>query len=216
MNEKGQMKLYTSTGTRKFIEDCNKYDVGLMMVAPTWRNPSNWPYFAVDNGCYSAHVRNVDWPESDFIRMLNRIKESGLRPDFIVIPDKVADAEKTLELADRWVSDLRDRYPDFPKYMTVQDGMEPSDVEPYLSSIDGIFVGGTLDWKLDTMRTWCQLAHDRGIGCHVGRIGPIKRMFLAELSGADSIDSTTWVQVRGGIERYVGSYKKQTKLEVSE
>lgn len=42
-------------------------------------------------------------------------------------------------------------------------------------------------------------------------------MMICELAGADSIDSTTWVQNKGGIDHYVGGYKAQTRItEVNE
>ena len=72
--------------------------------------------------------------------------------------------------------------------------------------IDGIFLGGTMEWKLETMHEWAKYAHMRGIKCHVGRIGPVRRMLLAELAGADSIDSTTWVQRKGVFRKYIEGY----------
>ncbi len=69
-----------------------------------------------------------------------------------------------------------------------------------------------MGWKMDTMKDWVTYAHEYGLKCHVGRIGPIQRMMICELAGADSIDSTTWVQNKGGIDRYVGGYKAQRRI----
>lgn len=210
----GKMKLYTSTGTRKTIEQCNIMNVGLLMV-DKWRNPDEWPYFAVDNGCFAAFNRGEEWDPSPFLRILARCKAEDREPDFIVIPDKPL-SEDSLEFSKTWGPVLSKMYPGFPLYLAVQDGTECDDLLGIIEDIDGIFVGGSIDWKMETMAKWAIFAHERGLQCHVGRIGPVQRMILAELAGADSIDSTTWVQNKGGMTRYVKAYKDQTILEVEE
>ena len=210
------MRLYTSTGTRRTIEQCNLLNVGLLMVSD-WRNPDDWPFFAVDNGCYSAFRRQVEWEPRTFLRILDRCKAEGRIPDFVVVPDRVASPE-SLGFSAGWFDRLRESYPDFPLYLAVQDGMMLGDVEKFVRvhGADGLFVGGTMGWKLETMSMWCKSAHRMGIQCHVGRIGPIRRMLMAEWAGADSIDSTTWVQRKGALERYVNGYRAQSQLGVHE
>lgn len=208
------MKLYTSTGTRDLIQKCNAHGIGLLMV-DTWRNPDKWPFFAVDNGCFAAWHRGEPWNPAPFLNILSRCKREGRRPDFIVIPDMPM-TSRSLDFSRNWLPILKELYSDFPRYLAVQDGMMVSEIEPLIEregDIHGLFVGGSMGWKLDTMKDWIDLAHSHGIQCHVGRIGPTQRMLICELAGADSIDSTTWVQNRGGIERYVGGYKSQTVLE---
>ena len=211
-DKRSSMKIYTSTGTIKTIEECNLRGIGLMMVAD-WRDPDRWPYFAVDNGCYSAYSRGVEWDPKPFFRHLERCLDRGYKPDFIVLPDKVA-SKDSLEFSGKWHPVLTTKYPAFPVYLPVQDGMELEDVERFYSThmIDGIFIGGSMAWKLETMKTWATWAHDRGLKCHVGRIGPVRCMIMAELAGADSIDSTTWVQRRGALSRYMDAFEQQTTL----
>ena len=84
------------------------------------------------------------------------------------------------------------------------------------NGISGIFVGGSMDWKLRTMGQWAKLAHHLGLQCHVGRVGPVSRMLLAEYSGADSIDSTTWVQRKDALPKYIRAYREQTSLPSEE
>ena len=210
------MRLYTSTGTRKTIEQCNLLNVGLLMVAD-WRNPDDWPFCAVDNGCYSAYRRGVEWEPRTFLRILDRCRNEGRRPDFVVIPDKVASPD-SLEFSAGWVVRLRTAYPGFRFYLAVQDGTTPEDVEGFdrAYGVDGLFVGGTMEWKLETMPMWCKFAHRMGMECHIGRIGPIRRMLMAQWAGADSIDSTTWVQRKGVLERYVNGYRSQSQLAVGQ
>lgn len=211
---KGTMKLYTSTGTVDSIEKCNRLNVGLLMVAH-WRNPDRWPYFAIDNGCYSAYQRGVPWDASPFMKILHRCRTENRIPDFIVLPDKVANPE-SLAFSKVWLPVMESMYPEFPRYLAVQNGMEPSKLkdEIDINRIQGIFVGGTMDWKLENLKIWVTFAHSNGLECHVGRIGPIQRMLLCEIAGADSIDSTTWVQRKGGVKRYIGGYSAQKTLNV--
>lgn len=204
------MLLLTSTGTRETIAKCRGYGVGLMMVNQ-WRNPNDWVCYAIDNGCYSAYAQGIDWQPTQFFKLLEKSKSFG-KPKFIVIPDKVAD-RSSIEFSKIWIPILKALYPDYPKYLPVQDGMTENDVMSVLDDIDGIFVGGSMDWKLETMSNWCKFAHEHGKSCHIGRIGNMRKMFIAELCGADSIDSTTWVQVKGGIDHYIGSYKAQTMID---
>ena len=58
-----------------------------------------------------------------------------------------------------------------------------------------------------------RFAHERGMECHVGRIGTVERMMVAERSVADIIDSTTWVQRNGSLRRHVTEYRARTILE---
>lgn len=204
------MKLYTSTGTIKIRDQCNEYGVGLLMVN-TWRDPDKWPFFAVDNGCYSAYSRNEEWEPQRFIGILSRMRRESRMPDFVVIPDKVADPG-SMAFSDSWATALRASFPGFPYYLAVQDGMSEEDVVAFHEKhgISGLFVGGSTEWKLETMGKWSQLAHSLGLECHVGRIGPVNRMLLAEYSGADSIDSTTWVQRRDVLPKYIEGYRNQS------
>lgn len=164
------MKLYTSTGTRELIRKCNAHNIGLLMV-DVWRNPDKWPFFAVDNGCFAAWNRKEEWNPAPFLNILSRCKREGRRPDFIVIPDMPL-SDQSLEFSRLWLPVLARMFPEYPRYLAVQDGMVPSDIQPLMQDIQGLFVGGSIEWKMDTMTTWIELAHDNGIQCHVGRIGP--------------------------------------------
>ena len=204
-----RMKLYTSTGTVKLRKMCNELDVGLLMV-DHWRNPNEWSYFAVDNGCYSAFARKVEWNPSKFLNILHRCKESKLTPDFIVIPDIVGGGLESLRKSERWGALLDGEF-GFPMYLAVQDGMSNYDVatSPLFTKISGIFVGGTMKWKINHMREWVEFAHRNELRCHVGRIGTFSRMKMTNIIGADSIDSTSWVQNTGWMESRVGTFRNQ-------
>lgn len=118
------MRLYTSAGTCETIKQCNELDIGLLMV-DVWRNPDNWPFFAVDNGCYAAFNRKETWNPGPFLKILSRLKAEERRPDFVVIPDKPLSSEP-LSFSETWLPVLKMMFSDFPMYLAVQDGMEPA------------------------------------------------------------------------------------------
>ena len=200
------MKFYTVTGTRTLRAKCVSMGMGLL-ICDHWREPSQWPFFAVDNGCYAAFRKGQVWNPGPFLSILSKLRDRGLTPDFVVLPDLVSDPE-SLRLSLIWLPVIRTMYPGFPVYLAVQDGMDREKVRAAVkeNGIEGLFVGGSMDWKLATMADWCAMAHELGIGCHVGRIGPADRIRMALDCGADSIDSTTWVQRPGALERCCGEF----------
>lgn len=209
------MKLYTAGSTKANRETCIKLGVGILLV-DGWRDPRSYPYFAVDNGCFSAWKRGVPWDPSTFLRILSRARDLGLTPDFSVIPDIVAGGKESIKKSLRWLTVLREEYPSVPLYFAVQDGMAYDDVP---EGVDGIFVGGTSEWKIRTMAEWVKVGGERDLPVHVGRIGSPDKMVLAHIKGVDSIDSTTWVQRNGCLEHHVGEYRNivanQTQLIIS-
>lgn len=133
-----------------------------------------------------------------------RIRNRGLTPDFVVVPDIVAGGESSLDLSARerpYVADDR------PAYLVVQDGMKPARISRWLDEqpdpYAGLFVGGTLDWKLATAATWVDLAHARGMRCHIGRVGPPDRVRWALDIAADSIDSSLPLRDRGKLVAFL-------------
>jgi hypothetical protein len=78
--------------------------------------------------------------------------------------------------------------------------------EEYISRFDGVFVGGTPAWKWRTLDRWIEFAHDRGLPCHVGRVGKFRDIIRAREAGADSIDSSTIPQAnkQGVYGQYAG------------
>jgi hypothetical protein len=154
-----------------------------------------FPYYALDNGAYSAWSNGREWDEEHFLKILVRAMVAIRQPDFVVVPDQVAAGGDSLRFSVKWIK----RLPEFPgtRYMlAVQDGMEEEEVHNALKKWDfgGLFVGGTMGWKLKTSPQWVDLAHHHHMPCHIGRIGPWHRILWAARIGADSIDSTTWVQ----------------------
>jgi len=85
-----------------------------------------------------------------------------------------------------WLPELR-AFP-WAIYLAVQDGMETLDVEA--SRFDGIFIGGTIPWKLRTAPHWVSVARRQGVPVHFARCGTARRVSYARALGCDSIDSS--------------------------
>lgn len=59
------------------------------------------------------------------------------------------------------------------------------------------------------MKEWVDFAHHWDLKCHIGRIGTFSRMKMTKIIGADSIDSTSWVQNTGWLESRVAPFRNQ-------
>jgi hypothetical protein len=142
--------------------------------------------FFHDCGAYRDWRAARPFDVARWMRDMRWMSYRGLRPDFVVVPDVVAGGAASLAWSALW----RDAVPaEFPAYLAVQDGMTIDEVAAELDRYDGLFVGGTLDWKLATGGAWVSLAHAHGKRCHVGRVGTAARIQWARSIGADSIDS---------------------------
>lgn len=110
------MKLYTARSTHANREACQRLGVGLMMV-DGWTDPTPYPYFAIDNGCYSAYAQGIEWDPVPFMRNLTKCRALGLKPDFAVIPDIVAGGGGQFEQVRRLDKSIEEGVPgDAPLY----------------------------------------------------------------------------------------------------
>ena len=210
------MKVYCgATGGKKMLTYLKEKNYGIMVNPVSWRYSQNsalpWQYWALDNGAYKAYTDNTDFDENKFLKTLyEKLPISEMLPDFIVVPDKVGAGVDSLTFSLKWIKKLKDL--DYNWYLAVQDGMSIEVVEKELHKFDGIFVGGTVKWKIKTGEEWVRLAHDHKLPCHIGRVGVFKRIVWAKRIGADSIDSTNFVRNPNGF-RPLESAKIQTILE---
>lgn len=65
------------------------------------------------------------------------------------------------------------------------------EVQPFLGPDVGLFLGGSTDWKLRTMRSWGRLAAKVGCHFHVARVNTGRRIRLCQDAAADSFDGTS-------------------------
>lgn len=201
------MKIYLGfTGNKQVAEWMRKYDCG-------WGfNPTNYSknfreQFFLDNGCFTAYKNNQAWDENAFYDYLRTF--APYKPDFIVVPDIVAGGMASLDFSMKHLN----RIPK-PRYVAVQDGMWSNCIHKMLlednSLFEGIFVGGTVPWKMSTAKMWCDTAHLHGLKCHIGRIGTFQGYALCESWGADSVDGTN--PSRNNNERPLKMWKEQRNI----
>lgn len=190
------MKIYIgNSGARKVIELAKKHGWGRVHVSNAWRNPEKGLSWFLDNGAYSCWINKKTFDDKSFEDSLIKIERSTNKPDFIVVPDIVADGMKSLFFSLKWIHKIP---AGIPAYLAVQDGMNTRDVLEYIDLFDGIFVGGSLEWKMKTAKTWCDVAHSQDKKCHIGKVGTFRRLVWAKNIGADSVDSSTFVQAKPG------------------
>ena len=67
--------------------------------------------------------------------------------------------------------------------------MEAWEVEKVIDRFDGLFMGGSDDFKREA-QDWCNLAHIHGKRFHYARAGTERKIKHAIRIGADSLDSS--------------------------
>jgi len=107
------------------------------------------------------------------------------KPLWALVPDVVADREKTIERWDKYEQQCRAELPGIPLAFAVQDGMQVDDVP---QSADVVFIGGSTEWKWATASMWCA-AFPR---VHIGRVNGYLPLMAAAHCGAESCDGTGW------------------------
>lgn len=191
MMKRGHMIVYIpGSGPKKRLDFCRKNDIG-SLFSPYWSNypsPEDKKYI-VDNGAYRAYLKGEILDINKFYNFLGKIDKCCYPPDFVCIPDIVADGKKSFEFSFSHIGKIPEK---FKKFWVVQDGQYPAMIEEtVIHLIDGLFIGGSTIWKWRTAHLWIELAHDYGLRCHIGRVGTWKNFLRAYNLGADSVDGST-------------------------
>jgi hypothetical protein len=147
----------------------------------------SWIPFACDNDAFASFTTGKPWDEAAWLAMLTQIRNDGLTPKWVLVPDVVADREATLAKWEQYAP-VATRY-GWPLAIAVQDGMTPADIP---ATAEVIFVGGTTEWKWRSLPMWAQT----GMRVHVGRVNEIDRLHICERWRVESVDGTGWM--RGG------------------
>ncbi len=126
----------------------------------------------------------------------------------------VAGGNDSLDLSMSWVGEIHKAR--VPAYLAVQDGMRGDDVERVLRAGDfaGVFVGGSLPWKLATGAQWVAFAHRLGKPCHIGRVGTPSRVRWAKEIEADSIDSCLPLWSREQLAAFVAALRGNGQFDL--
>lgn len=176
------MPYVGQTRSRKLVARLAALGIG-EMTQPKEYPPRRRPW-VLDNAAFKAWKAGETFAEEPFRVALEAARKDP--PVFIVVPDAVAAGLDSLALSLSWVAECEAIS---PAYLAVQDGMDVQTVENVIHHFGGLFVGGTLGWKIKTGEAWVKLAHKHGKPCHIGRVGTPKRVRWARRIGADSIDS---------------------------
>ncbi len=141
-----------------------------------------------NNGVWASTQQNLPFQEEQYERFLEKMASEGWKPDFLILPDIIADGRRSLELSIRWMnrcasaSDL--------VLIPVQDGIEPEDLEHLVNERVGIFLGGSTEWKIKEMGKWGAFCRRKRCWYHVGRVNTGERFRAALDAGADSTDGS--------------------------
>lgn len=136
--------------------------------------------WGIDNGAYSG------FDPAAFRRLVKRAVGQP-RLLWVVCPDVVANARKTLQLYSEWWYELASA--GLPVAFVMQDGQE--DYE--LPEADCYFLGGSTRFKLSVAAAdLMQEGQRRGALTHVGRVNSMRRLRMAWERGADSVDGSSY------------------------
>lgn len=163
--------------------------------------------WALDNGVFGAWQEGREWSEEPFYRYLEEFHYH--RPIWAVVPDWVADRERTLHLWGQHAPAVAAF--GVPLAFVCQDGMTPSDVP---GDADIVFIGGSTSWKWRTLPMWCE----QFPRVHVGRVNSYNLLWQAKRAGAESCDGTGWFRspdrTRELIRYMEDSEKEEPQLEL--
>ncbi len=145
-----------------------------------------WPFvpYALDNGAWPAWLRGRQFDEDAWYRLLDWTAANKQQPLWSLVPDFVADRDRTLEYWARFSGDVIAR--GFRPAFAVQDGMTFEDVP---SDDCVLFLGGSTSWKVAAIDPWCARFPKR---VHVARVNNKERLWKCYRAGAISVDGTGW------------------------
>jgi hypothetical protein len=156
-------------------------DYGQFLAPVSGHRLASGVRFAVDNGGFTR----AD-PEG-FLRQVDAVRSEMSRCLFVVVPDVVADARRTLEVFDVW--SRMEKMKGLPLAFVLQDGIENLSI-PW-DRIYAAFVGGTTEWKMGSHAASCiKAAKWLGKWVHVGRVSTAQRWEHFARLGADSADGS--------------------------
>jgi len=169
-------------------------NIGHLYSPGAQRGPWPWFPYALDNGAFSCwtpesnEFDNDKWAgiEPEWRRMVYWAASAVQRPRWAIVPDVPGDAVRTFE---KWEANCRTvADSEILPALAVQDGMHPKDVHALKDKPSVICVGGSTEWKWNTVAMWAE-AFPR---VHVLRCNsPAKLEYLSAI-GVESCDGTGW------------------------
>jgi hypothetical protein len=170
--------------------------IGLLFSPGGERDPYRLP-FALDNGRYGAWIKNREWDEAAWRKLLRFADKQKQKPRFVLVPDVVTSRKNTRLEWDRFAPDLIGKY---TLAYAAQDGATKEDIPP---QADLVFVGGSTNWKWETVGYWAS----NFPRVHVGRVNQPTRLPELKAMGVESCDGTGWFRgdqkQQAGLERFL-------------
>jgi hypothetical protein len=198
------------TRSRNLLAVLREEGIGQMVIRGrlAGRRLEPWAY---DNGAFEDWRAGRPFDRQQFLLDLQAIAVCTSEPDFVVLPDRVAAGSESLDLSLEWRHLLKREGLDlWPLYLAVQDGMQPTGI-PW-SEFDGIFIGGTAEWKTRTAQQWVITAHEHGLPCHYARCGTGRKVRHAKGIRADSIDSSLPLWSRDNLRQFLRAMRQETLI----
>ena len=177
--------------------------LGLLLPPNGLRGPYPHLPWALDNGAFPAWKNNAPWAEDEFLHALDWAAERTVPPRWVVVPDSVGQAQITFDLWHSWHQRIRER--GFRCAFACQDGMTPESLVANDVEADVLFIGGTTDWKMGSIRMWTA-SHPR---VHVGRINGLRGLMACHTAGAESTDGTGFFRGRRAQLKELVDYLKE-------
>lgn len=182
------------------------------MFSTSLPKPHDGEPWGFDTGifaCWNPKTRLFKKPW-DELRFLTRLEcTEGWDPPLVAIlpdwpgrPESWFCSQTYIELYRQW---------DLPCYLALQDGMPIRQVVRLLPKLDGLFLGGSNEYKAREAAWWCRLAHDAGKRFHYGRAGTRGKLEHAIEIGADSLDSAFPLWSWERFDQFVRWYERATE-----
>jgi len=168
--------------------------IGHLFSPGAQRQPFPWFPYALDNGAFSCwdmrenkfDVEKWATKEDEWRRLLVWAQSQNQKAKWAIVPDVIGNAAATIEQWSRYAEDIKSC--GIPLAVAVQDGMTREDVRDLDPAPEVICVGGTTDWKWETVEMWIR-SFPR---VHVLRVNSPEKLHYLESLGAESCDGTGW------------------------
>jgi hypothetical protein len=168
--------------------------IGHLYSPGAQRGPWPWFPYALDNGAFSCWDMQsnsfdaVKWAEVyvKWQALIYWAASATQRARWAIVPDEPGNGQATLTKWDAYVQQVTDA--EIPAALAVQDGMTVQDVKNLKLSPSVICVGGTTEWKWETVEMWAT----EFSRVHVLRCNSPEKLYWLEELGVESCDGTGW------------------------
>lgn len=153
--------------------------LGWLQGPRAWKTPCDYIPYALDNDAYTLREK---WTDTIWFKAMDKAANT-IAPIWVLVPDLPMSRDGTLERWEKYAP-IASAY-GWLLAFAVQDGMLPEDV-PATAAV--VFIGGSTNWKWRSLPMWAS----RFKRVHVGRVNTIRRLWMCEDHGVESVDGSGW------------------------